>query len=277
MVRVLTTTDTDHRLPKIFTVIDARYMRLGLAWARCAQEVSGRAPTFICADEVSCAFLQAEGFACLFRPPPVPLSPAGRQIYAASTFPNDAAAYTVTLKLAAALDFLDGGDAVLFSDVDAIWLKDPVGDILRQDADIVFQPASFPKAAKDRWGFAICTGFLFLRPCQATRQLAEAVIRRFDGSDQRTLNHVLLADFDIGWLRGQPTGRPAASRVAGSTPSPDFAPAPVGAWSRCPMSALSVTALVREPAAICHSNSPKDQEEKFRILDALGIALPRGP
>ncbi|MDO6575523.1 hypothetical protein, partial [Staphylococcus pasteuri_A] len=71
--------------------------------------------------------------------------------------------------------------------------------------DLAFQPGSFPNEAKEAWGFAVCTGFFYMRPCTATRRIAERVQQRFDGSDQRTLNAVLLDEFDITWSN-RPSG-----------------------------------------------------------------------
>lgn len=263
-----------HQEMHIFTVINARYMRLGLAWAKHVVRVSGENPTFICSDHESRHFLSSNGFPCEARPSSTVLSMSKRTVFGESSFPDDDAAYTVSLKLAAAFEYLADGKSVLYSDVDAIWLRNPIDDLLRYDADIIFQPGSFPSDVKEKWGFAVCTGFFYMRPCNATRTLVEKAKVNFDGSDQRTLNRVLLREFDIIWDQ-RPEKWEICSLRRGWTSSIHGA---------CSKSGLRLVALPHvyyqrhgttpetcEHAIICHPNSPKDPVEKLKILQALGI------
>jgi len=165
---------------RTFTAIDARYMRLGLAWGKIVRTVSGIDPTFVCADERSYAFLGRNGFPVLARIPAEAMSSDKRSRHPRSTFPSDSAAYTASLKMASAIEFLEAGESILYSDVDAIWLRDPIDELTKFDADLVFQPGIFPADARKRWGFAICTGFFYLRSSALALTIARKVRDRFD-------------------------------------------------------------------------------------------------
>ncbi|SFA85033.1 Nucleotide-diphospho-sugar transferase [Poseidonocella pacifica] len=122
----------------------------------------------------------------------------------------------MSLKLIEALDRIRDGVPVIYSDVDAIWRQDPIAQILTLDVDFAFQPASFPQSTKQAWGFSVCTGFFFMRPCAAVETLLHAAVERFDGSDQRTINEVLLSDFDVDWAE-RPAGWRRCSLEGGWT------------------------------------------------------------
>lgn len=259
---------------QIFTVINEGYLRLGIAWAEGVRRVSRADPTFVCADRASLDVLQARGFECRDRQPEQVYSATGKTVFPGSSFPSDAAAYVASLKMASALDMLVEGRPVLFSDVDAIWLGDPLADIARLEADIVFQPASFPAAAKQAWGFAICTGFVAIRPSEPAIRLIRQARDRFDGSDQRTLNSLLLQEYDLSWA-ARPEGWESCELSGGWTEPLHGA---------CRKTGLTLAALPHAfyqrhgttpeacgHAVICHPNSPKDEAEKLKVLQGLDL------
>ncbi|SFA85045.1 hypothetical protein SAMN05421688_1145 [Poseidonocella pacifica] len=77
--------------PFVFSVIDRNYLRLGEAWGREVRRVTGRAPSFVCADETARAFLSGQGFSCLSHLPEGELAADDRIVYGNSTFPSDKA------------------------------------------------------------------------------------------------------------------------------------------------------------------------------------------
>lgn len=262
--------------PLIFSVVDETYADLGRAWARSVRKATGMEPVLICSDARSFALLSDSGHLCEDASPDEPMSRTQKTHYPDSTFPNDHASYTNSLKMISALSYLREGRSVLYSDVDAIWLRDPVADILRNEADMAFQPASFPEEAKAAWGFTVCMGFFFMRPGEAMVDLLEASIRRFDGSDQRGLNQTLLESFDLRWDT-RPAGWEHGRVGDGWTNS---------VMGRCRKTGLRLAALPHAyyqrhgtrpetlgHAFICHPNSPKDPAAKLRILRELGIEL----
>ena len=260
----------------VFTVVNMNYVQLGLAWGRRLREASGAEPVFICSESSVAEVLTGQGFSCRITAPERPLSGSAKTEFPRSTFASDEAAYTVSMKMTAALDYLQRGQSVLFSDVDAIWFRDMIPDLLALDVDLAFQPGSFPAEAKSAWGFTVCNGFLYLRPTEAVLGLVRAAIREFDGSDQRTFNNILLRDFDIVWER-----RPEAwehCRIEGGWTEP--------VMGRSRRTGMRLAALPHalyqrhgtypgcwRHSVICHPNSPKDADRKFAILRDLGIDI----
>jgi hypothetical protein len=260
----------------IFTVVNAAYMHLGEAWARKVCKVAGLDPTFVCTDTISYAYLSGLGFSCTLGVSDRPRSQTGKTDYPASTFPSDEASFTVSQKLTTALSYLQQGQSVIFSDVDAIWIRNPVPDLLKIDCDLSFQPASFPAEAKAAWGFAVCTGFFHLRPTPPVILLVQASIRRFDGSDQRSVNLSLLENFDIAW-ESRPKGW-EHGRVEGGWVTPIS--------GECRRTGMRLAALPHayyqrhgtqaatwRHSFVLHPNSPKDAESKFRVLRDLGVDI----
>ncbi|MCB0324435.1 MAG: hypothetical protein KDD69_12720 [Bdellovibrionales bacterium] len=76
------------------------------------------------------------------------------------------------VKIRAVAKLLHAGFDVLLSDVDAIWLKDCATLLSHPDYrayDALFsQSMSYPAAALERWGLALCSGFFLLRTNRRT-------------------------------------------------------------------------------------------------------------
>ena len=264
----------------LFTVISQEYASLGLAWASKVKEVTGIKPHFICSDEESSSLMKENGFSCTTYPFAESDLLAKQKNYGEIHFPNKKAVFTVSLKLAVAAEYLKAGYTVLYSDVDAIWLKDPLTALAPIDADFLFQPGSFPDKVKALWGFSVCTGFFLMRPSPQTIEFADAVHAKFDGDDQRTLNDVLRENYDLHWSL-RPEGWEHCSLEDGWTK-------PV--LGHCRRTGLTAAALAHsfyqrhgtqedtcDHAIVCHPNSPKDEEDKFKILKELGIDLVADP
>ncbi len=261
---------------RIFTVINHEYAVLGWKWGVQVRKVSGMSPHFVCADRESYDFLDAKGFPCTLELSERQNSNMERVRYKDSTFPSDKAAFTVSLKLSAARKFLQANCSVIYSDVDAIWLKDPIEHVLTADADIAFQPGSFPVETKETWGFAVCTGFFYLRPTANTLELSRQVSAQFDGSDQRTMNNILMEQYEINWSR-RPSEWENCSIENGWIEA---------VYGVCRRTGLELAALPHalyqrhattkeacNHAIICHPNSPKDQASKIAVIEKLGINI----
>ncbi|MCB1442069.1 MAG: hypothetical protein KDJ72_03525 [Methyloceanibacter sp.] len=89
---------------------------------------------------------------------------------------------------------LDLGYSPLVSDIDAIWLRDPVPYIAGQPQDAIFSPGSiFPEEAHSVWGNVLCAGPCLLRPTPAVLTFLDQVwphLRTQD--DQAAINRQLL-------------------------------------------------------------------------------------
>jgi hypothetical protein len=97
---------------------------------------------------------------------------------------------------------LQQGIDVVHSDADAVWLADPMADLLgSSQLDLVFSQGSvWPDDVHKRWGFVLCCGLFSIR---ANSQTLEFVSRwrsllQDDGDDQRALNRLLLHE-DVAW------------------------------------------------------------------------------
>jgi hypothetical protein len=90
---------------------------------------------------------------------------------------------------------LNFGHPTLISDIDAIWLSDPVEFTLSHDSDLVFSPGTFqPPKAHAEWGNVLCTGYFLLRPSPRLNGFLDAVETRMEKEgDQPAINHELLA------------------------------------------------------------------------------------
>ncbi|OSQ45271.1 putative nucleotide-diphospho-sugar transferase [Marivita geojedonensis] len=260
----------------LFTVISEEYAKLGLAWGLQVKEVTGIKPHFVCSDEESFRYLKSHRFPCTkYAFVEANFAPEEKN-YGEIHFPTEKAVFTISLKLEVASEYLKSGYTILYSDVDAIWLKNPLADLKSIDADFLFQPGSFPDDAKKLWGFSACTGFFLMRPSPQAAAFADTVRSSFDGDDQRTLNQVLLNNYHIDWSERPEAWEHCAIKDGWTKP----------VLGRCERTGLTLAALGHsfyqrhgtkkgfcQHAIVCHPNSPKDQDGKFETLQGLGINL----
>jgi hypothetical protein len=189
------------------------------------------------------------------------------------------------LKFPVVRALLESGLDVVLSDADAMWLRDPVSHL---QADIAFQRVCyFPSPVADFWGFAACSGFVFVRASQGCVRLLDDCIQEQTAvqSDQLALNLALL-EAGSTWdaSAAEESTRPLA---ANERLRNDFvAKSRVGIGGRIDRYGLKLLALPHHqfwrhawvPAAademvICHPNSPKNDIEKQKSLAALGFPL----
>lgn len=89
------------------------------------------------------------------------------------------------------------GFDVIHSDLDTIWLKD-TRYLITSNYDMVVSrdDAGFPKYVSEKWGFAICPGWLFLRPTASCfLMLNEICSNKKDFDDQKEINEYLFDMF----------------------------------------------------------------------------------
>ena len=106
-------------------------------------------------------------------------------------------------RLSVLRDLLSQHDCLIHSDADAIWLKSPMSDIERCDADMVFsQETYWPRDVHSRRGLVLCCGFFFLRHAPTALTFLDAVLDRMpaDKDDQVAVNRVIsdwIGELDI--------------------------------------------------------------------------------
>ncbi len=95
-------------------------------------------------------------------------------------------------------DLLSKGEDFIHSDIDAIWVQNPleVGSASTCTEDLVFsQGTVWPPDVHDRWGFVLCCGWFRAKATPAVRDffLALDADVRVTGDDQISVNRLLAA------------------------------------------------------------------------------------
>ena len=90
----------------------------------------------------------------------------------------------------------------IHSDVDAIWLKNPLPYLARHNNYdlLASQGTTHPWKAFQKWGFTLCYGFFLVKSTKQTRQFLKGVASQttYTDDDQQGLNHILLKD-NLDW------------------------------------------------------------------------------
>lgn len=120
--------------------------------------------------------------------------------------------------------FLSLGYDVIFSDIDAIWLKNCEEYFHQEktlDYDILFsQSFTFPLEAVHKWGFALCSGFYLIRSNPKTIKFISEwrdYQDYFSLCDQKALNYMLMNKI-YGWNLKNPLPFPIDSIYEPLTP-----------------------------------------------------------
>lgn len=92
------------------------------------------------------------------------------------------------------IQMLELGYCPLISDIDALWLKDPVPYTIAHKQDMVFSVGSIqPLSAHAAWGNVLCTGYFLLRPHGAVIKLMKEALRLMKSmGDQPAINQLLI-------------------------------------------------------------------------------------
>lgn len=102
------------------------------------------------------------------------------------------------IRLQIVLSLLEKNTDVLMSDVDAIWLRNPIPEVysLRNDADIISSRAQFPEEIARELGATLCMGFMYIKSSEATvalwREIYSYTMKQKSFDDQRELNTYLM-------------------------------------------------------------------------------------
>jgi hypothetical protein len=267
------------------TFISQAYLRIGMAWLDAVQRLTLENVLVIAGDDPTRAAVAGRGVACVRAE--LPAGHGDPAYLSASGFTWTGLALA-TLQFPIVRFLLAQGFDVVLSHADAIWLQDPL-PYCRGLADIAFQRACyFPATIAQLWGFAACGGFVYCRAGSGTIDFLDLCVHecRQVQDDQIALNLALL-EADTAWSRQEPG--PGASAW-----QPSATPADLQAWfammARYPLRGrtqrygLDLLALPhhqfwrhncvaasRAEMVVCHPNSPKNEQRKLKIFDALGI------
>jgi len=92
---------------------------------------------------------------------------------------------------------LEEGYDIIHSDVDAVWLKNPIPEYVNKYSEldlIASEGFRFPIKAVNEWGFCLCFGFFLIRSNERTKRLFKAIVRSVSltDNDQISMNEVLI-------------------------------------------------------------------------------------
>lgn len=95
--------------------------------------------------------------------------------------------------------YLEDGIDIIHSDTDALWLKNPIPDLIESnDQDIIVSTVrhsyAFPPEVREALGFTCCMGWIFFRSNHKTISYLDRFLntREIKGSDQKNFNQFLL-------------------------------------------------------------------------------------
>jgi Nucleotide-diphospho-sugar transferase len=165
------------------------------------------------------------------------------------------------------------GIDVIHSDIDAVWLRDPVAEFFcdKKYDVIASQGTIWPEDVHRHWGFVLCCGLVCFRATSSSRSLLDAVrweIATTD-DDQIALNRVMLADA-IQWEIEAPYHLPHNDKSVLCSEK-----CIVGRGETINVSVLPhhLFQRLRVPSAeafIVHPPAPKRAAPKKEALDAAG-------
>jgi hypothetical protein len=266
------------------TFMSREYARVGLNWVEAMRRIGWNNYLVIAGDVQTRQALDALSVPCVGARVAVgvsdatylPLSPVG--------FTRKGLAITA-LKFPVVSTLLRQGLSVIMSDADAVWLGNPTTSI-PGDVDVAFQRVVyFPKAIAGLWGFAACSGFAFFRSTPGTIGLLDACVNEHRGvqDDQVALNLALLAA-GTRWVQNAPRFDAERGRTEADVISDFRSAARRSIWGKTTEYDLDVMALPhhqfwrhnwlradRSEMVVCHPNTPKDDGEKMKRFEDLGV------
>jgi hypothetical protein len=91
-------------------------------------------------------------------------------------------------------EILEEASAIIHSDSDAVWLRNPLPLLNRCQSDMVFsQGTAWPPDVHAKYGIVLCCGFFCIRKTDHTLSFISDLEKRarVDGDDQVSLNRIL--------------------------------------------------------------------------------------
>lgn len=179
--------------------VNQDYIELAENWLHFAQ-LCWSGPVFVgCTDKLSWNHFTGQGQKCLPLIPHDNLSHLTKTMIG-SQFDNDHATWTAMIRFQILPELLQQYHEVIYSDVDAIWIRSPWRDIQRRHGHLCFQTGGWPSDLAAKWGgFTFCTGFFYVQRKPALLDLMRDTCQEFSKwhDDQLAINYCL--DRHIQW------------------------------------------------------------------------------
>lgn len=176
---------------------------------------------------------------------------------------------------------ISSGFNVIQIDMDALILQNPF-PYIAETADIAFQRVVyFPRYVIDRWGFALCGGFVAFRSSPSALRLLDIAcdLIRHVSSDQLALN-LSLSSMGVNWRRNDVGDlhssflsshkkcfvRNAHETIMGSIDSSVIQALPATTFWR-----HELIPLIKSQCVLFHPNTPKNAGLKLADFERLGV------
>jgi hypothetical protein len=173
----------DNRLLVAFS--DSKYLGVLLNWLVAIHRIGVRNYLVVSLDETIHAFLADRGFPSVLIKMDGPLHNLWR------------------LRLVILRELCAHGVDVIHSDIDAVWLRDPIPEYFSRHADhlVISQGTVWPDDVLKKQGFVLCCGLFYLRSGSETLTLLDDVLRDIatTNDDQISLNRLIYAS--VTWDR----------------------------------------------------------------------------
>jgi hypothetical protein len=268
----------------VFTLISREYIETGLNWISAMRTLGMTNFLVIAGDEFTAKTLDDRKVPCVQAE--IDDTEFDPSFVSHDGFSAKGLAM-IALKFPVSRFLLRHGFSVVFSDADAVWLQNPMSYL--RGTDIAFQRvAHHPSQISSLWSFSACTGFVYFRNSDKTISFLDRCIQAHQSfrCDQVAMNIALL-EGDPEWICDDADWKASAADVGYGlderlTLFTKLAQFPIrGALKpdRLQILALphdkfwrhlSITPSVPD-MVICHPNSPKDDLEKMKIFDSMGV------
>lgn len=175
------------------------------------------------------------------------------------------------------IDLLQTGYNILVSDLDAIWLSNPLpvfsSEVCSNASMIFSQGAVQPPSAVREWGFVLCTGFFYVRSTEESlRFFSEVKPRMWLEGDQPAINHILV-NRGTSW---EVNGHKRSTLNFNGQEIQTFDGILAGRCDDLSICLLPNSLFQRVPqesqkTIVIHPNTPKNQRKKITEMKRLGL------
>lgn len=183
---------------KIVATVDTNYLSIAENWVRHLNKIGLDNYVIYCLEKEAYEHLKPQGINCIYDERFDISLFLEEEILNGKEFKKIARAKTFLFR-----EFARLKEPVIFSDLDAVWLKDPteIVESYFTDFDVVFsivdKKKSYPPRVSEKLGYTMCTGFFAINPTENSQRFFEELVpysRHRGGDDQMWYNFYSILD-----------------------------------------------------------------------------------
>lgn len=183
---------------KIVAAVDSNYLSIAENWVKHLKKLGLDNYVIYCLEKEALEHLEPQGINCIYDERFDISLFLEEEILNGKEFKKIARAKTFLFR-----EFARLREPVIFSDLDAVWLKDPTKIIEShfKNFDVVFsivdKKKSYPPRVSEKLGYTMCTGFFAINPTDKSLQFFEELVpytRHRGGDDQMWFNFYSILD-----------------------------------------------------------------------------------